>query len=527
MYTNNVKQSSMKQKVYALLLILVGVFFATNTAHAGTVGPVGGPYVPVYDETTNTNFEEYINKFDQYAQNFDQSINTNTDSLKNIITGSDPGGEAKIRCAQIDSYYKANSYTNGAWASSSAELGYTNLPFTVPDEGINTPGTPASAKVQINGSASLRCLLQEIVEWQKLGLSLQIHALLKSYISDAQTKQLNNQLLNQIAAANLNWAKAGNEVDNNGIISSEPVYSTNRSQSEYNVKGRQLDHIADQASADPTAGNPVGSLGICQPWRLDTASNLVNNSQAQVIDPSNGIDSKGTSCELNGVLDPNDYSKYTESFNNPASPHGGVAAFVSILSNPGNSPLGASTAADAAALGRLKRQQESTRLENASSGFRPTKQCSGDPSDPYCLDEQNSIAVTPAGQNQANVTEVAQQGNRQVHDGNTLDATAGSSTEQQSTTLNTQTGLLGYDETGLATSKTAVNKLVQEFYDVIRVGYFGLDTNPSLTAVGSETPTAQWAQATMLMIYDEMKFNADNPQVVVTQSVTQPLDTQY
>ncbi len=192
-----------------------------------------------------------------------------------------------------------------------------------------------------------------------------------------------------------------------------------------------------------------------------------------------------------------------------------MVTFLSTLSNPGNSPLGAATAADAAAQGRIDRQQESTRLEAANSGYKPTKECSGDPSDPYCLDQQNSIATTPSAQNERNVGDVAQQGNQQVQSGNTLDSTAGSTTEQQSTTLNTQSGLLGYDETGLATSKTVVNKLVQEFYDVINIGYFGLKDD-----------TFDWAQATMLMIYDEMKFNDTNTNVVVTAG-TAPVDTNY
>lgn len=504
MYTNRVKQWATKKEVQSILFITMSVFFVANVAHAGTVGPVGGPYVPVYDETTNTNFDEYITKFDDYVTLFDESINTNPDSLRDIIASGDPQGVAIQDCKQRDNAWAALAYTNGPWASASASTTAGVLPTAI----------PSSGKVKINASGSTRCLLQEIVEWQKLGLSIQIHSLLKTYIADAQTKQLNNQLLNQIAAANLNWAKAGNQVINNGISSSEPVYNTNRSSSEYNVKGRQLDHILDQASADPASGNPVGSLGICEPWRLDTAANLARNSRAEVEDPSNTLDAEGTSCNLSGVIAVNDYSKFSESYNDPSSTQGGATTFLSVLNNPGNSPLGASTAADFAAAGRLQRQQESTRLEAANSGYKPTKECSGDPTDPYCLDQQNSIAITPSAQNERNVGDVAQQGNQQVQSGNTLDATAGSTTETQSTELNTNSGLLGYDETGLATSQTVVNKLAKEFYDTIQWGYFGIDSNPRLT--GGATPTTEWAQATMLMIYDEMKFSDAGPEVVVT-----------
>lgn len=473
-------------------------------------------YVPVEDIKLNPAFSTYSNNFNNYAQNFDQSINTNTDSLRNLIAGGDPGGIAKSACVQMNNAWQAFAYQNPdqAWANA-ASSSQGSLPLKIPSGG---------GYVQINESSSLRCLLQELVEWQKLGLSIQIHSLLKTYISDAQTKQLNNQLLNKIAAANLNWAKSGNQTDDNGIMSSQPVYSTNRSQSEYNVKNRQLENITDQAAADPASGNPVGSLGICQPWRLDTTANMVNNNRGQVEDPSNSLDSQPTSCALNNYINPNDYSKFSESFNDPSNIQGGLDTFVSTLNNLGNSPLGASTAADFAAEGRLERQQESTRLEAANSGYTPTKACSGDPSDPYCLDQQNSIAITPAAQNERNVGDLAQQGLQQVQDGNTLDAKAGSTTELQTTDINTKDGLLGYDETGLANSQTVVNKLVQEFYDVISIGYFGLDSNPRLT--GGGTPTTDWAQATMLMIYDEMKFNDQNTETVVTNG-TAPAPTGY
>lgn len=504
------------RKVYALVVFaLLGLFFSPTLASAQAFVPVRDQQLNSAFSTYSNNFNTYSNNFDTYADNFDKSVNSNsnTDSLREIIASGDPQGITIEECEQRDNRNIAQAYAgNYPWANAVLAASTTANPLP------NDVKTSGKTLVQINASASVRCLLQEIVEWQKLGLSLQIHTLLKSYIADAQTKQLNNQLMNQVSAANLNWAKAGNEVVSSGILSSEPVYETNRSQSEYNVKGRQLDHILDKASADPTAGNAVGSLGICQPWRLDTAANLARNARTEVQDPS-GFEEETTSCSLTGVINPNDYSKFSESFNDPASTQGGFATFMNTFS-PANSPLGASTAADSAARSRLLRQQESTRLEAANSGFKSTKKCSGDASDPYCLDQQNSIAITPAGQNQRNVSDVAQQGNQQIQSGNSLDATAGSSADTQSTELNTNSGLLGYDETGLAQSTTVVNRLIKEFYDAIEFGYFGLDGNPSLTKTGAQTPTSDWARGTMLSIYDQMKFDDTSPNVIVTDGQT-------
>lgn len=472
-------------------------------------------FVPVKDIQLNPAFATYSTNFDNYALKFDQSLNTNTDSLRNIITGGNPQGVANEECSQMNNAFSAFAYSgNHPWARASASTTPAgSLPLSIPSGGGN---------VQINSSGSVRCLLQEIVEWQKLGLSIQIHSLLKTYIADAQTKQLNNQLMNKVAGANLAHAKAGNQTSVNGIISSEPLYNTNPSQSLYNIKKRQLDHITDQAAAAPSSGSPVGSLGL-GPWRLDTTADMVRNSRSQVEDPSYLLDSQPTRYRLDGYLAPNDYGKFSESINDPANSQGGMATFLKMLSNPGNSPLGASTAADAAVNGRLKRQEETTNRERLGTGYLPTKVCKGDASDPYCLDTE-STAITPAGQNQLNIGQVAQQGNQQIQDGNTLDGTAGSTTELQSTEINTKSGLLGYDETDLARSQTSVNQLVKEFYDTIQYGYFGIDSNPKLANGG--TPTTEWAQATMLMIYDEMKFDDLNPQVVVTDSQN-AVDTQY
>jgi uncharacterized protein YggL (DUF469 family) len=354
----------------------------------------------------------------------------------------------------------------------------------------------------------------DIAEYQKLGISVQIHHLLKQYIADAQTKQLNNQLMNRVAAANLDWGKAGNEINNNGVLSNEAVYNTNISQSRYNKNTRQLEHITDQAAADPASGNPVGSLGICEPWRLDTTADMVRNNRTGVEDPLS-YTQESTECKLDPVINPNDYGKFSDNFNDPANKQGGFLTYVNTISNPEDTPLGAATRADQAASGRIVRQGQTTDAENTNTGFTPTKVCSGLANDPYCLDQQNSTAISPAGQNQRVLTDEAQQGRDQVRDGNTLDAHGGPEAEVQSTELNTNSGLYGYDATPLQTSQTAVNRLVQEFYDSIEYGYFGVDRN-----------TTNWAQATMLMIYDEMKFDDVGTNSIVTNDEA-AVDTGY
>lgn len=508
-----------------LTTILPVVAFAQTTSYSGTsgnVGPSGGTYVPVYDQTTNENLVDYMDNFNDYGEMFEsyyeefrdqmgeKTPDGTTDVLRDLITGSDPGGLAKAACAkgdnQQDTKIAAYAYQSpdGPWATAAASG--TGLPLSVPS-GVD-PNSPSSGPfVQINYSNSLRCLLKEVVEWQKLGLSVQIHSLLKTYIADAQTKQLNNQLKNKVAAANLDWSRGGNAVNDGGVQTTQPVFSTNVSQSQYNTSNRQLEHITDQAAADPAGGNPIGSLGIAAPWRLDVAADMTRNMRGQVEDPF-FFGQVASEEKLSPALDPNDFTKFMLNFNDPANKVNGMNTFDAMLSNKANSPLGAMDLATDLAQTRIANQQAITTQKQSNTGFVPATQFDGgNAADPYNLDQQFGIDANPAGQNQQVVTEMSSQGDRQVEQGDTLDAKGGPAAEVQSTELNTGGGVLNYDTTPLATSSTVVNRLVEEMYDSMEYGYFGITRD-----------TTNWAQATMLMIYDELKFNDAEPETVVTNN---------
>ncbi len=463
-----------------------------SSISAAISGVLGGPFVPVKDFELIAKFTTYSKNFDTYAKQVNSALTGAPDSIRDTIAGGNPGGVAKSKCATKPAYILGGvggldpeAYTEGSWTDASSGASST---------------IPTTISVKVNNSASLRCLLQELVEWEKLGLSIQIHSMLKTYIADAQAKQLNNQLVGKISAANLNWAKSGNEVVNNSVVSTEAVYNTNASQSIYNVKGRTLEHTIAQAAGDPASGDPIGSLGICEPWRLDTAANSARNNKLSVEDPMFSAPSR-TQC---GLANPNDFGKFSDNFNDPSGV-GGMDMFIDLLSNPQNSPLGAATQLDAETAGRLARQEQAKRDEFANTGARADIECSGTADDPYCLDTLGT-AVTPQFQNQDNVTRSSSAGFEAVQDGNTLDGGAQGDLEDQSVELNTSPGgLLGYSEAGIANAPTAVNELVREFYDVIDIGYFGISAQ-----------TTDWAQATMLMIYDEMKFSSTSPEVIVT-----------
>ncbi len=491
----------------SIALLTLSAFMA-QTALAGTVGPVGGPYVPVYDQTTNTNFKEYIDLFN--SQMGASAPNGSTDSLRDIIAGADPQGIAAAECAREDNALPAVALSDtspwGKSVASTSEDG-TNLPISVPPGG--DPSNPmAGPFIQVNASHSLRCLLEDILEFQKLGVSIQLHKLLKDYIADAQTKQLTNQLRNKVAAANLDWSRSGNVVNDGGITSSAPVFSTNPSASQFNVSNRQLSHITDQAAADPMAGNPVGSLGIAAPWRLDTTASMVNNMRGLVNDPfdwTQSITGQQLTTGPNPLFaDEYDWTKFNQSFNDPSTLKGGMLTFLETALVPSNNPIGASQLADMAARGRIEREIESTIQRQTSSGFVPATSFAQNPADPYNLAMQFGIDTNPAGQNQQVVTDMSRQGDEQVRDGMSLDSLGAPSAMTQSTSLNTGGGVLNYDTTPLATSTTVVNSLVKEIYDIIWYGYIGVSVD-----------TAEFANGTMLSIYDNMAFDDQMPSVVL------------
>ncbi|KKU79154.1 MAG: hypothetical protein UY04_C0015G0008 [Parcubacteria group bacterium GW2011_GWA2_47_7] len=472
-------------------------------------------YVPVNDAQLISDFGAYATKFDTYAKNMDNILKNDPDSLKNLITDYDltmaeAGGECK-RGDNIDAgpghgIYDAFAYTYGPWASSSdaTALYPTPLPKTIPKGG---------GYVQVNYSQSLRCLLTEQVEWQKLGLSLQIHQLLKSYIADAQTAQLNNQLMNKISAANINYGNQGNTVNNNGAVSTNALYYTNPSQSIYDVKSRQLDHALDQAAADPTSGNPAGSWGIFPDWRTNTVANMANNERSLAEDPFNYTMSI-TQSNFTDYMNVGDSQKFMQNYDDPASKGGGFMTFGTMLRDAPNSPLGAATLGDMMAQNRMIAQEEAKKGDMISTGWSSAKECSGRPDDPYCLEQQNSTAVTPSGEIGRSIGDSAGSGNQQVRDTKTLDAGAGNASENQTTEI-AQSGLLGYDTTPLQISQTAVTELIKEFYDAIDIAYFGVHQD-----------TREWAEGTMLMIYDEMKFDPTSTAVVVTDG-NDSVDTGY
>ncbi|OGZ11539.1 MAG: hypothetical protein A2942_00790 [Candidatus Lloydbacteria bacterium RIFCSPLOWO2_01_FULL_50_20] len=442
----------------------------------------------------------------------------NPDSLRDIIAGGDPQGVARTECKKDNAKYLAGAWNDMmwqdaiTWAQNTPEAGQTPLPDTIPPDG---------GAVQVNDSASLRCLLQEIVGFQKMAMFVQIQSLLKQYISDAQQQQLSNQLLNQINATNLNWAKQGEQVTAGGVQMTEPVYVLNSTQTMYNENVRIADTIIAQTAA--TQNDPIGTLEIEPDWQLDVASQLGMNLRYDTENPRDSFVNATRSTltapsgpfagAANGAVA---FDNYLMNANTPEG-LGAIDTLASMLNNPQNTPIGLVALVTGEADRRIEEEDFRRDKGEANSGFRPTKTCSGAPGDPYC-DPAFMTDVSPADASRVTIAEGAlQSGNAQIADSNDLDSTSANAAETLSTTANAGVGgVFGYDATPLLTSGNSVHKLIYELYGTINYAYFDLDWDQTY-----------WAQAALLSIYDAMIFNDQTPQVGAPTTPTNPDDNSY
>ncbi len=463
-----------------------------------------GLYVPVHDAGLTSKFKAYAKEFTKYHKEFTtyasdmkKALTGAPDSLRDIIAGGSPGGVAAARCATgpaVNNPAFAYQDPPGPWANAiaSSTEAQDQLGITI------DPQIPDSIDVQVNTSGSLRCILQDLVGYQKISLFVQIQSMLKQYIADVQQQQLKNQLLSQMSAASLNWSKQGNVVNNYGTVVTESVYDQNPTQSQYSNSGRIVNTLVNQAAA--AEGDPIGSLGLNDP--LYVATQVAMNMRDQTEDPRNSLTEKTkatlTNDEINACMD---------DMNAENCPGGGAYfALGDMFQNIQNTPLGALAIVQDEAQRRVEQDKERLQQEAQGSGFKPTKKCSGLESDPGC-DPALMVDVSPSGQNEKTVTDAAASGNQQIADATSIDTNASVGATAESLDLNTgESGLSGYDTTALQSAGTNVNLLINELYRTIQYAYFDSTDNQK-----------NWAQAALLSIYDEMNFDTTKPATQLPQ----------
>jgi hypothetical protein len=451
-------------------------------------------YVPVID----INMEEVFPDIMRDAE----------DSLRNIIAGPQPGGVAIEECQIGNSVDVVGAaifgYEEGPWVHAYAAA--QNLGLDLPDPGQGGGGS--SAYFQANPpqeiiSNSLRCLLEQQVEFQKLQLNLQIHDMLREYIADAQNYLLTKQLSAHIAAANTEYIKTGQETCTTDQLGNEVCThrSLGNSDEEDAVRertGNQVQNVVDRITNDDT--NPQGNYGMCAPNKLFVARTVLQNQRGNIED-SAGYVRESTNCISDTVSGgpnaPFNAQGDADAFFGGGGmqtdlPNGSEIALWDAINNPSMSPLGSLSQMDNFVDEQAAQEKASQEKKIAQgNGYLPDEQCSATPEDPRCI-ERTTVS-------QGNLTaeftqKYSAQGDTAIMNSNSLDQQVGPQSQQQSSRV-VQGGFENYETQALQQTDVTdpYRALVTEFHDVINFGYWG--TNQG---------TNNWADATMLMIYDTM-----------------------
>jgi hypothetical protein len=475
--------------------------------------PIGAyaQYVPVRDDSLNSafnsfssNFSSYRNEFNNYSTQMREILQTNTDSIRDIIAAGNPQGVASQECFVNNAKYEAYAWSNGPWAKAadgSNPLIIDPVPSSIPTGG---------GYVTVNKSSSLRCLLQDLVGFQKMQIMVDIHSLINDYIVKAQQIQLSNQLLSQISAADQNWGKQAVQITRNAVTLTEPVFVTNYYQSMRERADREAQHIIAQAANDPR-----GPLNLCNP--LDRAVSLAKEMQTISSDPDTYTDSF-TTCTLGNqaaggpLTNAGAWPELMANINT-AQGLGGVDSMDALLNQPQNAPVSAHTMLSIEATRRAKEAEEMYKLSRTSTGYQGKIDCAVSPNEPDCR-ERTSTQSTPPGATEQTMNNALNVGREMIFRQDT-DAAAPQNAQQQNYATNIA-GALNVNTAPLMNSGTAVHNLARELYDTMYWGYFDLNWNGP-----GETRHNDWALAAMLSIYDNMKFD-DSAAGGLQTTVTDP-----
>jgi hypothetical protein len=367
--------------------------------------------------------------------------------------------------------------------------------------GVLDPQNQNYSGTMVNDSTSLTCLLQEIVEQNKLDLNLKIHGLLRDYISTAQATQLAQRASGMIAKANLDWAKSGvkNKIyDEEGNLISEEDFSVlgNDPNAYENSLTQARARTLQQRILAPSGAED--SLQICGTEKYAVARQLLTNANTQTADPLDALSSQ-VSCSLTNKTNPaaglfaneSDYQKFITS-GGQAGQQDTLDTFRALVLNDQNTGPGLAFALDDAQRSQIDQiRTDATNQYIAGGGILPARQC--DPSDKNC-DPRYSEISTPgrivgdmiSGYVRSPDEKLASA--KTQEDISSVDTSINNSPSEQVL----QKGLDNVDSEALL-PKQEPARYIADFLNSIQYGYFDLQSG-----------TTDWASGAMLKIYDHV-----------------------
>lgn len=501
---------------YLVPLVVLGLYFPVSAFALLSS-------VPVNDETTGNSVglllettEKFRNAFQKYVENFDRRIfDDENSSLRTLLSLNPPAGTAAELV--VTSKDPGSNYAVGGKTQSKADLDtktfcklrqITNPNGAKPtnkgawqqliDDGQIDRSLPDFANVEVNDSTSLTCLMQEMVEYNKLQVNLQIHALMRDYINSALAASLSQRTSGMIAKANLDWVKRGNIItryDEDGQPVSQESFDLSGSDPEAYKKAliESRDRtIQDRIlNEDPTKP----SYNICSPFKYSIARDLKMKTKNNSMSDVDAV-GQATKCSLvsSGVLDNED--DYDAFLKNPSiSKLSPFDAYDSLLTNKQSTSHGARIYLDLQSR-KQKGKIASTidREVQSNGGYISARQC--DPEDPNC-DISTSEIVTPGGLINRITGDAVTQQDRAVANADTPEKQAAAPANNFSSVSVMSGGLTNYDTNNLYPNQT-IESYMGEFLNGIRGGYYDLQSG-----------TIDWASGAMLQIYDKTMTNVN------------------
>ena len=454
------------------------------------------PYVPVHDMELNLQFYAYHVDFNEFAENFNEYrwnfydywtdmlnwIEADTDSLKNLLGGINPEGIAAEECFtetlpsaipfyEIATVQDPDAYTN-------------DIVVANPDLFV---GVYPTQETEVNASASLRCLLQELVEWRKLDLNLTIHKMMKDFIHDAQSFLFAKQLQSYIVSGIMNHAESGVPQQ---LSADKTIYaSTYTPKLEHELT--KMNSSLRQGMVSQILGNPDGfvPLDIYPAFQSPIANDLAKSTLGLQT-----YDIEMLPSELESSLDtvfttPGTYVEEQLAGDFTVAGWDGFGSFL----RPENNPI---TIVDIADRSLQNQVQQMTVDQYASmaagQGFVDTTICI-DELDPWCRIRQ---IVTPAFINQRTLAHTVEAvgGDALTQSDEPGEKPSDTSQILQTDIVATQS-LREYDPEELMMSSPNFNAMYIEFYEQFELGYFDLQDS-----------TRVWGANALSNITDELYY---------------------
>lgn len=442
---------------------------------------------------------EMLMEFTRYAKDFRTTMFDSGSSFREFLAGN-PNPNASTYL------YNPGKYpTSGGGKSAKPEKACATRAITNPGSAKPTPGgaweklieegqrnvADSFSETQVNDSTSVSCLLQEIVEQNKLALNLQIHQLLNDQIQAAQAKAFAASQQNLIMAANIDWVKSGNvrvTKDSEGNVLETKSFSALSPDLKQDTMQRVGDAYAKGILGDMNA--PQFNIAeTIDKFRLGRVA-LNSANKTQISTKQKGIES--LTCNVTGTIASGGLGfESVEQFERfragdiEARGASYIDTVNAIAAHPQCTQSGAET------MLQLALDEQYTEIDTAdkedrlaNNGFSSIRKCKD--GSPDCEETEVTLPGSTLGNLFSNALGSTERRLENVKDEKDL---AGFEEGTSIAGDMRAEGIYNFDTSSL--TGTTGSETAASFYDAIKDGYFDLQGG-----------TTDWALGAMLQIYD-------------------------